>query len=546
MTVLWQSIISNNYVRDAGVWAYGRIPGLYGNRMCVMEIEIVKIIDRNTTGIVETCFEVPLPCDYLSMDIGAEPELAMLIYVLLTAPDGGVRLFRQLGNGELTLCLGPDSRQTSLGGVAGPIGAGTWQLRFYVATEYLRRMDTDKVFTLRINIRDKRMDIQEAVGENDWANGICPAAVSRGSGASWYKGDFHTHTHLSDGKETVRGAMEKAVRMGLDFYVPTEHNALHTGWPATDILIIPGVEITTEKGHMNLFGVDRMPGKLLEILENMDTPRTWPLLLDTLTEAGKYGWTASINHPFLTQWQWLHEAAPLEAFSCLEIVNDPTYPPGPESNDRAIRFLDMLWQDGHRIYGIGGSDSHNKEDEWYDGADGPSIAGDPGTWVYGTELTQTEILHSLRMGHVYVSRFCTLDIRISGENRDYLPGDEILETGFINYCMEIEGPEEKPLVYRVYNGKKIPLEVTEVRPCVYGINDMMDLGHEPWEWLRMEVRRSDGAFLAYVNPVYHGSRTPRCATFGEAVRAMELSGDSMNLQGRTDSVNKLIRGNIYD
>lgn len=520
-----------------------------------MKIRSVKIINQDSPEIIDEYFAVPSAGSHLSMDFDTEPELAMLMYVLLTAPDGSVRLFKQLGHGERRLCLGPDSLQTSLGGVAGPIDAGTWRLRFYVAAQYLKQMAADRVYTLRIIIQDKPMDIQESVGENDWAGGIygaappgrlqegrletisdwrgqaggyeiapCSRSARPCSGGSacgrWYKGDFHTHTHLSDGKETVRSAMEKAVRMGLDFYVPTEHNVLHTGWPAADILIIPGVEITTQKGHMNLFGVDRMPGKLLEILENMDSPRTWPLLLNTLTEAERYGWTASINHPFLTQWQWLHEAAPLAAFSCMEIINDPTYPPGPGANDRAIRFLDLLWQDGHRIYGIGGSDSHNKENEWYDGADGPSIAGDPGTWVYSTELTQEKILHGLRCGHVYVSRFCTLDIRISGEDRDYLPGDEISGAGFINYHMEINGLREKPLVYRVYNGKKIPLEVTGVRPCVYSINDMMELGHEPWEWLRMEVRRSDGTFLAYVNPVYHGSRTPRWVTFGDAVRYM--------------------------
>ena len=509
-----------------------------------MNIELVKIIDGNSPEIIDEYFAVQEAGNHLSFDFEADPQLAMVMYVLLMAPDGSVRLLKQLGHGERRLCLGPDSLQTSLGGVAGTIDAGTWRLRLYVATAYLKGRDAEKVHTIRINIRDKWLDIQETVGENDWANGIYGGApparawdgaapALRGSGGRWYKGDFHTHTHLSDGMETVRSAMEKAASMGMDFYVPTEHNALHTGWPATDILIIPGVEITTQKGHMNLFGVDRMPEWLLTILENMDSPRTWPLLLDTLNEAGKYGWTASINHPFLTQWQWLHEAAPLGAFSCLEIINDPTYPPGPRANDRAIQFLDLLWQDGHRIYGIGGSDSHNKEDQWYDGADGPSIAGDPGTWVYGTEPTQAAILRGLRMGHVYVSRFCTLDIWILGEHRAYLPGDEILEAGFINYRMEIQGLEEKPLVYRVYNGKKLSLEVTEVRRCVYSINDMMDLGHEPWEWLRMEVRRANGALLAYVNPVYHGSRTPRWSTFGEAVRAMELGSASINYPDRT-------------
>ena len=38
----------------------------------------------------------------------------------------------------------------------------------------------------------------------------------------------------------------------------------------------------------------------------------------------------------------------------------------PGSNEMAVRFLDALWQDGHRIYGVGGSDSHNLIDERYE------------------------------------------------------------------------------------------------------------------------------------------------------------------------------------
>ena len=30
----------------------------------------------------------------------------------------------------------------------------------------------------------------------------------------------------------------------------------------------------------------------------------------------------------------------------LEIVNDPTYEYAKESNEKAIRFLDLLWQEG--------------------------------------------------------------------------------------------------------------------------------------------------------------------------------------------------------
>ena len=120
----------------------------------------------------------------------------------------------------------------------------------------------------------------------------------------------------------------------------------------------------------------------------------------------------SINHPFLHVWKWKFHSIPLRMVQFLEIVNDPTYEYAKESNEKAIRFLDLLWQEGYRIYGIGGSDSHNLIEERYDGALEPSVAGDPGTYVFSKGLTPTKLLQNLRKGHVYVSRYCTLEVEL--------------------------------------------------------------------------------------------------------------------------------------
>ena len=58
----------------------------------------------------------------------------------------------------------------------------------------------------------------------------------------------------------------------------------------------------------------------------------------------------------------------LDGVDCLEIINDPTYPDAAHANDKAVHFLDELWNDGYRIYGVGGSDSHNLIEERYEGA----------------------------------------------------------------------------------------------------------------------------------------------------------------------------------
>ena len=93
---------------------------------------------------------------------------------------------------------------------------------------------------------------------------------------------------------------------------------------------------------------------------------------ETIREARENHWITSINHPFLTIWKWRYDQTDLDDIDCLEIINDPTYTDAKDANEKAVRFLDALWQDGHRIYGVGGSDSHNLIEERYEGA-GPSL-----------------------------------------------------------------------------------------------------------------------------------------------------------------------------
>ena len=125
----------------------------------------------------------------------------------------------------------------------------------------------------------------------DW-NRVCD------SRARWYKGDFHTHTRLSDGKETLKNAMKKAADMQMDFYVPTEHNLMHTGWCGTSLCILPGIEVTTDKGHMNLFGITEMPKRILDIVAHNGEDIVDGYMEDTIREAREKGWLTSINHPF--------------------------------------------------------------------------------------------------------------------------------------------------------------------------------------------------------------------------------------------------------
>ena len=44
---------------------------------------------------------------------------------------------------------------------------------------------------------------------------------------------------------------------------------------------------------------------------------------------------------------------------------------------------------------------------------------------------------------------------------------------------------------------------------------------QKWNWVRLEVRKKDGTFLGYVNPVYCGYYEPECTTVEEIWAKME-------------------------
>lgn len=93
------------------------------------------------------------------------------------------------------------------------------------------------------------------------ALGPFPAvAVDRGEGS--LRGFFHLHTVDShDGYGTLEEAAEAARALGGEFLILTEHNLLALEGPTRvgGVLVIPGVEISAEAGHVVALGLDHVP-----------------------------------------------------------------------------------------------------------------------------------------------------------------------------------------------------------------------------------------------------------------------------------------------
>ncbi len=132
------------------------------------------------------------------------------------------------------------------GYLPGPVSAGA--LRIFIHAHRIVPVDA---FQYRLAI--------------EWEEG--PTAVAGRTGAvvcttpprapgrpSWYRGDLHAHTVHSDGDWDIPALFSEARKAGLDFISLTDHNTTSQltavgQLPDPELLVIPGMELTTFRGH---------------------------------------------------------------------------------------------------------------------------------------------------------------------------------------------------------------------------------------------------------------------------------------------------------
>jgi hypothetical protein len=206
----------------------------------------------------------------------------------------------------------------------------------------------------------------------------------------WYRGDLHCHTHHSDATGSLVDLATAARAQGLDFLAVTEHNTTshlshlpaHSG---DGLLLLPGIEITTGRGHANAWGIERWHEFRCE------TPAQ---MAQVMADVRATGALISVNHPkeFGPPWTFGGE----EAFDCLEVWQAPWF----VFNDQSLALWDRLLRAGHRITGVGGSDVHQappgKEVEGL-------RVGRPCTWVYAETLSVSGLLAGIQAGHIFIS-----------------------------------------------------------------------------------------------------------------------------------------------
>ena len=156
--------------------------------------------------------------------------------------------------------------------------------------------------------------------------------------------DFHNHTTFSDDSLTKpKDLVEQLLAHPIvTAAAVTDHGTVQgvevvrkLAAPYPDILIIPGVEITTTKGDIVLLGIEELP------------PKPWTVA-EVVAFAKKTACVSIAAHPF-REWG-LGEAATTSGLDAVEILN------GASSNEANRQARDLAREAG--LPGVAGSDSH--------------------------------------------------------------------------------------------------------------------------------------------------------------------------------------------
>ena len=336
----------------------------------------------------------------------------------------------------------------------------------------------------------------------------------------WYRGDFHCHTHHSDGVLTPAELLALAQSEGLDFFTITDHNTTgaYEHFPGS-LLVIPGLEVTYKRGHYNVLGVDTAAGaEWLALVgrgyvERPAETDTYPTMNDVLRATAAHGALNSINHPLLVPWAWEFPDTDLRQVHCLEIWNDPSWLANQRDNPRALALWTAWLNAGYRHTAIGGSDFHRPGPK--PGEDKPAERlGKPSTYVFAGELSGQAVLDAVRQRRVYVSMGPLAAFQALAEGTTYDIGADLGEwDGQVELMARVWACPEPAHALLIKNGRAIADAWITGDGAELHLKDRV-YADEP-AWYRFDVLTPEGLLLAVTNPIYTGpARVPAEHLFG--------------------------------
>ena len=305
----------------------------------------------------------------------------------------------------------------------------------------------------------------------------------------WLGGDLHMHSVHSDGGYELDDVLRLSEAAGLDFVALTDHNtgSQNLAYPRErNLICIPGMELTTYRGHCSLLGVAEPVGDF--------RVSTKDDLHERLREARQRGANTGINHPFKDcdtpgcRWHWGWDVA----YDWVEIWNGPW---------RQCNFDALDWWQGHlaegkRVVAISGSDTHRPNE--------PRQHGLPTNWVWSRSRSVGAILEAIVQGHLYISyspEGPAVDLRCGG----YMMGDEVEVPASEDLKLSVRRHTAGDIV-RIITEKGVEQEI-QVPAADTGGSLTLTLPVESRRFYRVEIWRhfadSGGPLMAAMtNPIY--------------------------------------------
>ncbi|GIK49464.1 MAG: CehA/McbA family metallohydrolase [Hyphomonadaceae bacterium] len=337
----------------------------------------------------------------------------------------------------------------------------------------------------------------------------------------WYRGDFHAHTGHSDGYCTaLSGArapcpvfrtLEAAAARGLDFIAVTDHNTVSHLQSLRELsayfdtlAIIAAQEVTTYRGHMNVFG----PAAPIEFrLGAAQAPD-----VETLAaHVSALGGVLSINHPGISLSEgcpgcgWSAPVTDYAGVAAVEVVNGVVagWGEGPEGPASSLPFWIARLNEGRRIAAIGGSDNHTPTD-----TETLSSVGGPSTVVYAATLSPADILAGVRAGHVFIDvegvRERFLALTATRGHRSAMMGETIAAArgALVSFAVETHGAPEGARLEIWRDGAPFETDADDAPLAANETRRFSWRSDGARHWFSANVRAEDGRLILIGNPIY--------------------------------------------
>ena len=289
----------------------------------------------------------------------------------------------------------------------------------------------------------------------------------------WFSGDLHMHSDASDGQHDIPTLAKKAQKMGLDFIAIADHNNYSENFflpKIPGLTIIPAVEWTHYRGHMNFFGV---PAPFSSFIVNSEEE-----MRKIVAEARQLGALVSANHPLDSKCPYLWEST-----DCLDLV-EVWNAPMRRSNIQAINWWHKMLQAGRKIPIVGGSDFHRDIH--------PARIGHPTTRVYTSTQAAADILDALKQGHSYITATVG-GMQLELKAGEFMMGDtakdsESLFANAVGLCGKLQLVTSEGVAYE-WQQNRLPAAV-KILP--------------EWKFAYLVAKSIFGRIKAISNPIYFG------------------------------------------